>query len=1149
MVKRKNVFTKNIFRLIKSTRSRFFSLSAIVSIGVAFFVGVSASAPIMSASVDRYNNTYNLKDITIYGNYGFTDEDVHALQALSSVDTVEASYFADVLAGDGEEEKVVRVHSYDENQQVNRFELVKGRMPENDNEVVAEKGGDLKTGFDLGDTVELSLPDGSHPDTLKTHTVKIVGLINTPLYLNMSKETSTLNNLAISTYFYIPSSAFSSSYYHEINILAKDAKKYHSFSDQYETYIEQVEDEIQTLAQIQQKKTALSIKEEASASYQDGLTKYQDGLAEYQTSLDTYNQQISENSQKLEDSKRELEAGLQQLEEAKIRLANAQSDLNTQKNTNQQAINLQQATLNQTKATLIANQNALNTQKATLQQNQTDLNNALAQLPAAITLYQAEQQLRTQIASFGISGTTQISMLAPFSTDLAQLANTIFPSGYTGKTIQDLQDGLDTRLDNIAAAFSLQSTSKSDRLLELQNLQTTYTTDLANVNTALSTTIPNAEAQIQNGFTQVTNGQLQLNQAQQQLDQQIADGQRQIDDGYAQLASNQATLDNASQQIAQGESDLQAAIETGRAQLQDAAQTLQESKAKLDEAKRNIDNLQEGEWTILDRDSHYASVTFKNTIHQMEAIARIFPAFFILVAALVCLTTMTRLVEEERSEIGTMRALGYTKLQCAIKYIIYAVLATSIGIVVGGVFGLATFPLIIYHAWRLMFILPSVYFVVPWGIILFTTVLFILAMSLATWYACKADTQDVPSQLMRPKAPIAGKKTIFERIPFLWNHLNFTNKVTLRNLFRYKKRFFMTILGVAGCTALMLIGFGIRDSIANMVDINFKDIIHYDGLVSFDQDANTQQKKEALQQIQSYPDVEFANMGFVYTTKTYDDKVDETATVHVFDEDEIQNVFDLRTRKHHQKITLGDDGVVINEKLAENLNVGVGDQITVEDFDGVQAKVNVSAITEMYINHYVFMSDTFYENTFHKDVNPNVVYLSSGDNLQQEESLATKIANIDGVVGVSLFDSLLENFNAMVSGLNGIIWVLIFSSMLLAVVVLSNLITVNISERQREIATLKVLGFRQPEVKRYIFKENNILSMIGGIVGMPLGILLHRYIMSTVEMDYLMFGRDISMISFAYAFVLTMLFSILVNRLMTKRLQRIRMVESLKSVE
>ena len=1144
----KKVFHKNVFRLIKSTKGRFFSLSAIVSIGVAFFIGVSASAPMMAASVDYYDDSYDLKDFTIYSNYGFREDDIEALKKVDSISTVEPGYFVDEIATSGQGTQLVRIHSYDSTHTINRFKLVEGRMPQNDHEVVAERSGNIKSGFEVGDTVKLSLPDGSRSGVLPVQEVTVVGVIDTPLYLNMSKETSTLDNLPINSYLYIPSSAFDSSNYLELNILTEDGKKLSSFSDSYDTYIAEVKQKIEALASTQQTETAHKIKEDAMSEYNDGMQKYIDGTKQYQDALDSYQKEIADAQQKLSESRADVASGEVEIANAKDKLVSAQNALNTEK-LNRQAELHQQEIINLNRATLESSQQTLNDQKSTLEQNEHDLTIALTAIPDAISLYQTEIQFRQGIAQYGISPTTPVSLLTMFRADLRQLCDAMFPEGYAGKTIGDLQSALDDHLQQIDQNFSLTASTKEDRLVELQNLQTQYTNDLATVQNALTVTIPASQQQITDGLTAVDQGQQQLNQGQATLNQKIADGQAEIDAGWQAIYTNENKLADARVQIADGEAQLNSAITEGTKKLNDALEELNLSKAKLADAKKKIDDLAEGKWTILDRKSHYASVTFKNTVKQMEAISRVFPAFFILVAALVCLTTMTRLVEEQRNEIGTLRALGYTKWQCTLKYLFYAISATLIGIVVGSILGLSSFPLIIYHAWRMMYILPPIRFVVPSGLISLTAIVFIFAMSIATWFACKADTQDVPSQLMRPKAPPMGKKTFLENIPLIWNHLSFTDKVTMRNIFRYKKRFFMTIVGVAGCTALMLIGFGIRDSISNMVDINFKDIIQYDGMVSFEDDASEQVKAEALKEIRSTENVTDAHIGFVYTSKTYDDKVDETASVHVFDPKEINREFNLRTRISHKPISLNDDGVIINEKLAENLGIHVGNKITIEDSDGNPHEVNVSGITEMYINHFVIMSRQYYKEVFGKEAGSNIIYLSTTGDDAAQKLLANKISTMQGVEGVSLYSGQLDNFNSMVKGLNGIIWVLIISSMLLAFVVLSNLITVNISERQREIATLKVLGFRRAEVKKYIFKENNLLAGIGGIVGIPVGIALHRYIMRTVEMDYLMFGRNIEWISFFYALVLTILFSVIVNRMMTKRLNDIRMVESLKSVE
>ncbi|MBF1094661.1 MAG: hypothetical protein HXL45_07540, partial [Solobacterium sp.] len=504
---------------------------------------------------------------------------------------------------------------------------------------------------------------------LPVQEVTVVGVIDTPLYLNMSKETSTLDNLPINSYLYIPSTAFDSSNYLEVNILTDDGKGLSSFSDSYETYIANVKKKIEELATTQQTATAHKIKEDAMTEYNDGMQKYIDGTKQYQDALDTYQKEIADAQQKLSESRADVAAGEVEIANAKENLVNVQNALNTEKLNRQAEIDHQQEIINQNRATLESSQQTLNNQKATLEQNENNLLAALASIPDAITLYQTEIQFRQGIAQYGISPTTPVSLLTMFRADLRELCDAMFPEGYTGKTIGDLQDALDDHLQEIDQNFSLTASTKEDRLLELQNLQTQYTNDLATVQNALTVTIPASQQQITDGLAAVDQGQQQLNQGQATLNQKIRDGQAEIDAGWQAIYTNENKLADARVQIADGEAQLNTAITEGTKKLNDALEELNLSKAKLADAKKKIDDLAEGKWTILDRKSHYASVTFKNTVKQMEAISRVFPAFFILVAALVCLTTMTRLVEEQRNEIGTLRALGYTKWQCTLKYL------------------------------------------------------------------------------------------------------------------------------------------------------------------------------------------------------------------------------------------------------------------------------------------------------------------------------------------------------------------------------------------------------------------------------------------------------------------------------------------------
>ena len=403
---------------------------------------------------------------------------------------------------------------------------------------------------------------------------------------------------------------------------------------------------------------------------------------------------------------------------------------------------------------------------------------------------------------------------------------------------------------------------------------------------------------------------------------------------------------------------------------------------------------------------------------------------------------------------------------------------------------------------------------------------FLVGMLLTCYGACRSDMKEVPSQLMRPKAPKLGKNTLLEKIPFLWKRFSFNTKVTVRNIFRYKHRFVLTVIGVAGCSALLVTGFGIRDSIKDLVDLQFHEIYKYDGYAQVENTATNTQAEQLLEKIQSQKQVKSAHMIYMYNSQLKTSKGKENLNVQVFkNQRQADECVTLRKRKDKKALKLTDKGILLSEKLAENMHVKVGDSITVEAENGVKKKIPVVGLTEMYVHHSIFMTEAC------------------------NEDFQKALVDYPNVEGITFYDATLSNFENMVEGLDVIVWAIIISSMLLAFVVLSNLIQVNISERQREIATLKVLGFRKKEVKSYIFRENNVLVFLGAVCGIPIGCALHHFIMNMVEMDYVMFGRQLSLYSFGLAIVLTMLFGFLVELFMTKRLQNIQMVDSLKSVE
>lgn len=1194
---------KDIRRMISATKGRFFSLTAIVTIGVAFFVGVSSSSSIMSASVDQYDDSLNMKDITVYSNYGFDQEDLDAVKEMTDdVDNAELAKFVDVSAASGATNRITRIHSYRSDSQINQFVLKSGRLPENENECLSESGSDLVQGFEIGSTVTFSRPSDDLSDNLKVSGCQVVGKIDTPLYLDEAKENSTLSNQYINTYLYLPEEAFAADYYTEMNITLVNAKKYNSFSDEYEDYAKQEKEKIEELA-LHQKDHRHDV------VVADAVQQYEDGLKDYQTAQNEYNTKIADGQKQIAESEQELSDGQQAIAEAVQKLLNSQQQLNTGNTDGAKKIADARAQLDQASAELAQQKNEFTKKKAELTQNIADIDDALAkidtgitslsdaktglqqiqslksvlaqsnQVLGVITAYQTAQpsltdektiqELNQVIANDPAASAAQKQQTAALLNGSVKAMESIFSTAQAPVTITTIgqmktylqtaaaqQTVLQSQLDSQTAAIyqqlndGLSLTGTGNELSSIEgldacslNLQTTKQ-DLLSKRQAIVDGIASGEQQLIDAQAKITQGYADAANGAAELTQQTDSAQTQINAGWAEINQKKAELASGKQQLETAKQELNQAITDGTQQLEDA-------KSKLEKAKQDIDSLAEGKWTVLDRTQHYSSAAYKNTVHQMSAIAAVFPVFFFMVAALVCLTTMTRMVDEQRGQIGIMRALGYKQRQCAGKYIIYAASATLIGCLVGTIAGMLIFPGIIYNAWRMMYILPDMKLVLSWPLFFLTAVCFMAVMILTTWYACHEDMKEVPAQLMRPKSPKLGRSTFIEKIPLLWQHFSFTWKVTVRNLIRYKKRFFMSVFGVAGCTALIITGFGIRDSIQTIATKQFEEIYQYDGTATFSDDLSASQIN-TLYETYSQRDIigESVLLG-AYNGKAYaTDQDDETVYIQVFDQPEdIEKMYQLDVRESKKPITLNDAGVVISEKLAENLGKKAGDTITIESKDGVKKDATISAVCEMYVRHYIFMTKAYYKQIFGVTLGSNTMSVKLTGTSQENQAFQSELAASSDFSGVEFFASLLESFNQMIKGLDVIVLVLILSSASLAGVVLGNLTNVNISERMREIATLKVLGFRRKEVENYIYKENNILTLIGSLFGIPLGILLHHYIMHQVEMDYIMFGRNVSVWSCVICVLMTLGFGIIVNLMMAKHLRKIQMVESLKSVE
>lgn len=558
------------------------------------------------------------------------------------------------------------------------------------------------------------------------------------------------------------------------------------------------------------------------------------------------------------------------------------------------------------------------------------------------------------------------------------------------------------------------------------------------------------------------------------------------------------------------------------------------------------------EWYVLTRESSYSFRDYESSANRMKAIATVFPLFFIIVAGLVCLTTMTRMVEEERGLIGTYKALGYGKATIALKYVIYAFLASLTGAVIGCAAGLRLFPYIIYESWNIIYQMPAIKYASHTILSVVAVASLILVTLIATLYSCYNELSEVPSALMRPKAPKNGKKILLEHT-FIWKHLSFTKKVTMRNIFLYKKRFFMTVIGIAGCGALITAGFGIKDSVQSIIDNQYGQIIHYDNILVFNKNADSDARNNLSDKISSDEYYKSSLMDYAYTAEvkipgSSDDYSTEITVVN--DISAYMDYVTFRTRRSKKTIELDDSGVIISEKLAKDLNVKEGDNVLIHDEDNKQATVKVSGVMEMYINNYIFMTSEYYSQVFGYTPDNNRILgilTSDGDDIQSV--IGDRYLTDNNVKSLTFVKANITRFENMIQSLDLVTWVLIISAGMLAFVVLYNLTNVNISERIREIATIKVLGFYDREVGEYVYRENIILTLIGGVFGLLLGMALHAYIMTTIELDGVMFGTKINISSFLISYGITILFSLLINIFMYPSLKKIPMVESLKSVE
>ena len=1192
---------KDFFVEIKKSLNRYLSILFIVALGVAFFSGIRAAEPDMLLSVDALADEADFMDIRVISTMGLTDADLDSIREIEGITAAEGEYSVDVLCSLEENELVLHVVSLTE--EVNKLTVKQGKLPENPGECLIDEQLLMTEDYALGDTIMVSSgTEDPLSDTLKRDAYTIVGIGTSPYYLNFNKGTANIGNGDIKGFVVIPAEDFALEAYTQIYAVSDGLKGFVTAGEEYKEGVEKLQNRVEAIAkgrceirladiqseawaELSEAREELDQKElEAEEELRDAWQKISDGEAELsdgrreirenEEKLADAKQKISDGEWELAEGKRELSEGEQEFLEGKERLSDSEKALAEAK----EQFSEKQKELSAAEEALAEARRGHEAGKAEAENGRAALEAAKEQLSlAGEELSRQKEELENGKAQAEAAKET----LDMQDASLAQLADSLIAAGLNPEDNPQYVQGmaalaaargeLEKRLEEISGGEELWKAGQAEyeqaciELSEKENglLQAEETLEAAEAELLRGEAVllsgreglSEFERGLAAGEDALRTGQAELSAAEAELAKarrKISDGEAELVSGRREVADGEAALAAAKEELADGERELSDAKEAYEEAREEADTAIAEAKEELEEAREEVDGLEEPEWYVLGRDSVQSYVEFDNDTDRIRAIGRVFPVIFFLVAALVSLTTMTRMVEEKRTEIGTMKALGYGTLSIASKYVFYALSATLAGSVLGFLIGEKVLPWVIITAYKILYEnLNIVKIPYNWGHALAATAIALFCTVGATLAACYKETLAQPSQLMRPAAPLKGKKILLEKIRPLWRRLNFSQKSTLRNLFRYKKRLLMTVFGIGACMALLIVGFGLRDSIYAVSDAQYGVLWNYDVTVGIEKESSGEERAELCEALEKDEDVE----GYLTVcTETMDGQAGNiTKEVNVVVPEDMNcfpEFFLLRDRKTKEEYTLDDRGAVINEKLAKTLGIKEGDSLVLKESDTKSVSVKVSHITENYVYHYVYLSPVYYREIFGREPEYNTEYVRLRENGEEKErELAGQLLKYDAAAGVALVSDMNQTILDMLGSLDTVVWVLIISAGLLAFVVLYNLNNINITERRRELATIRLLGFYDMELAMYVYRENILITGIGIVAGVFIGNILHQFVIETAEVDLIMFGRVVHPVSYLWGAGLTALFAVLVNVAMFYKLRQIDMVESLKSVE
>lgn len=1198
---------KDLFRSIKKSLTRFISIVAIIALGISFFVGMKSASPDMEKTANDYFRKNNLMDIEVFSTIGFTENEIERIAKVDGVKSADGVRYADTLIFIGETGLVnaangaamscrVMGMDFDEAKEftesgtakdtyINRVNLVEGEYPQKYNECVVDyHAAETYPDLAIGNEILLSGDTSNLTDTFKNVKYKIVGYVSSPMYVSFERGTTDLASGTLGMYLYIDEKCFIDEKYTSAFVTINGKEDYNVYSESYQNTVEDIGEKIESISHGIINTRLAGVKEEYTQKIADGEKAYSkldkettkelkealERIDEIQHYIDTGGSDIASQKKQLEarvdSAKDRLEASKKNYNSSKSKYdadsADAR-DKGNQLNGSQKAKQIYKDYLNQQQA----DRKEIDNLKSNLEKLRSNRDSAKSAWDRAESTYQSTVSRISSLESDLDRAKRELSQAQDNRN--AWTEDSYLSLDYLESKVKDAEqkyNRIKNEIDELNTRKSQEDTARSNAKKDYDKASEDFNNLELNIkdreeNYAQNQKVLNGYAEdirrLEDGEAALTIFKNQLSQSERNLlASKIA-----ITESQLRLHYEEST---GYQQVAAAEADLKAAktrLETAEKQYSeiehDAKVALDKAQGDIDKAQLFLDELNSSVWVVSYQNDLPGHESYGQSLESVNAIANVFPVFFFIIAAFMCLATMTRMVQEERMQLGTLKALGFSNGKILMKYYYYAGFACLAGSAIGSVAGTLIFPKAVSSAYSMIYNLPPVEINFRWFYIISGT-LFALAVTLiATRIACRSELKVHAAHLMRPKAPTPGKRIFLERFTTLWNKMSFGSIVTLRNMFRSKRRMVMTILGVASCTTLILSALGLSNSVDKIISAQYGDngISKYDLMVTLDE-AQIPNESEALKSMKS--DIR-VKKGMLLVAKTMtassaDKNNSAKLTAHIIvpeNAEKITDFYALRSRTNHSAIKLTDEGAVISEKLAKDTGTAVGGSLVLTNSSGRKYTVTVTAITENYLEHYVYISPAYYSGVFGETPEyKNIIlvlenYTAAGD----EQYLADDLLSMNEVTGVASTDIMIETFNGVIDRLDMVITIFIVTAGLLALIILYNLTNISVQERIREIATIKVLGFTDGELTAYVYRENIFHTIVGIILGLVCGSILHKVIIDIAEVNVAMFGREIYKWSFLLAAFITAVFAAAVCFIVHKRLQKLDTISSLKSVE